>query len=53
MDQLWYDWLIKHIPKRIRKSIGGFKDEAISLFKTNTLRKTLYGRGKKLKESKT
>ena len=32
----WYDWLISYIPEPIRKSVGGFKDKIISIFKTNT-----------------
>ena len=32
----------------IRKSVGGFKDKAVSLFKTNALNQTVYGRGKKV-----
>ena len=42
----WYDWLINYIPEPIRKSLGGFKDKVISLFKTNTPKQTVYGRGK-------
>ena len=33
----WYDWLINYIPEPIRK-----------IFKTNTPKQTVYGRGKKL-----
>ena len=36
----WYDWLINCIPKPIRKSV--------SVFKTNTPEKTVYGRRHKL-----
>ena len=43
-----HDWLINHIPKSIRKSLGVFKDKIVSLFKTNTPKQTVYGRGKKL-----
>ena len=32
----WYDWMINYIPQSIRKSVGGFKDKVVSLFKTNT-----------------
>ena len=49
----WYDWLINYIPEPIRKSVGGFKDKMVSLFKTNTLKQTVYGRGKKLSKPKT
>ena len=48
----WYDWLINFIPESIRKSAGDFKDKAISLFKTNTPKQTVYGRGKKLSKPK-
>ena len=41
-----YDWLI-NIPKPI-KSVCSFKDKIVSLFKTNTPKQTVYGRGKKL-----
>ena len=43
----WYYWLMNYIPGHIRKSVGGFKDKIVSLFKTNTPRQTLYWRGKK------
>ena len=49
----WYDWLISFIPEPIRKSVGGFKDKIVSLFKTNTPKQTVYGRGKKLINPKT
>ena len=49
----WYDWLIDYIPEPIRKSIGGFKDKVIRLFKTNTRKQTVYGRGKKISKPKT
>ena len=49
----WYDWLINYIPELVRKSVGGFKDKIISLFKTNTPKQTVYGRGKKLSKPKT
>ena len=29
-------WLSNYIPEPIRKSVGGFKDKIVSLFKTNT-----------------
>ena len=44
----WYDWLINYIPEPIRKRLGGFKDQIVSLSKTNTPKQTVYGRGKKL-----
>ena len=49
----WYDWLIHYILEPIRKSVGGFKDKVISLFKTNTPEQTVYGKGKKLTKPKT
>ena len=32
----------------VRKSVGSFKDEIVSVFKTSTPKQTVYGRGKKL-----
>ena len=32
----WYHWLTNYIPDPIRKSVGGFKDKVVSLFKTNS-----------------
>ena len=29
----WYDWLINYIPVPMRKSVGGFEDKNVSLFK--------------------
>ena len=46
-------WLVNYIPEPIRKSVGGFKDKVISLFKTNTPKQIVYGRGKKLSKPKT
>ena len=43
----------KYVPEPIIKSAGAFKDKVISLFKTNTLKQTMYGRGKKLSKPKT
>ena len=48
----WYDWLFNYIPEPIRKSVGGFKDNMVSLFKTNTPKQTVYGRRKKLSKPK-
>ena len=44
-----------YFPEHIRKSVGGFKDSVISLFKTNTSKQRLYEREreKKLNKSKT
>ena len=44
--------MINYIPQPIRKSVDGFKDKVISLFKTNTPKQTVYGRGKKLSKPK-
>ena len=49
----WYDWLIKYIPEPIRNSAGGFKDKTVSLFKRNTTKQTMHGRGKKLRKPET
>ena len=43
-----YDWLINYIPKSLRKSVGDFKDKIVRVFKTNTPKKSVYGRRKKL-----
>ena len=43
-----YDQLINYIPKPLRKSVGGFKDKILRVFKTNTPKKSVYGRRKKL-----
>ena len=53
IKKTWYDLLINYIPEPIRKSLGGFKDKIVSLFKTNTPKQTMYGRGKKLSKPKT
>ena len=42
------DSLIDYIPQPTNKSVGGFKDKGVSLFKTNTPKQTLYRRGQKL-----
>ena len=49
----WYDWLINYIPEPVRKSVGGFKDKIVSLFKTNAPKQIVYGRKKKLSKPKT
>ena len=49
----WYHWLINYIPEPIRKTVGGFKDKIVSLFKTNTSKQTMYERGKILSKPKT
>ena len=48
----WYDWLINYFPEPIRKSVDGFKDKIVGLFKTNTHKQTVHGRGKKLSKPK-
>ena len=48
IKNICHDWLINHIPKSIRKSLVVFKDKIVSLFKTNTPKQSVYGRGKKL-----
>ena len=44
----WYDLLIDYIPEPIRNSVGGFKNKIVNLFKTNTPKQAVYGRGQKL-----
>ena len=48
IKKTWYDCLINYIPKPIWKRVGGLKDKIVSLFKRNTPKKKVYGRGKKL-----
>ena len=33
-------WLVNYFPEPIRKSVGGFKDTTISIFKTNIPKQT-------------
>ena len=40
---IWYNRLIDYIPESKRKSVSGFKDKGISLFRTNTPKQTVYG----------
>ena len=49
----WYDSLINYSPEPIRKSVDGFKDKTVSLFKTNIHKQTVHGRRKKLNKRKT
>ena len=49
----WYDWLINYIPEPVTKIVGDSKDKIVSLFKTNTLKQTVYGGRKKLSKGKT
>ena len=32
----WYYWLIEYISEPLRKTVGGFRDNVVSLFMTNT-----------------
>ena len=50
---IWYNWLISYIPEPIRKGVDRFKDEIVSIFKINTHKQTVYGRGKKRSKPKT
>ena len=50
IQNTWYNWLINYIPEPIRKR--GFKDKIANVFKTNTPKQTVYGRGKKLSKPK-
>ena len=36
-----YDWLINYITEPIRKSVGDFKDEIVSVSKTKTPKRTV------------
>ena len=48
----WYDWLINYIPEPIAKIVGGFKDKIVSLFITNTPKKSVYKKKMKKKQKK-
>ena len=48
----WYDWLINYIPEPIAKIVGGFKDKIVSLFITNTPKKSVYKKKMKKKKKK-
>ena len=56
----WHEWLISYIPESIRKCAGRLKDrilnaledKTVGLFKINTPKETLYGRGQKLSKSR-
>ena len=52
IQNTWYNWLINYIPEPIRKRASGFKDKIANVFKTNTPKQTVYGRGKKLNKPK-
>ena len=49
----WQDCLINYTSEPIRKSESDFKDQVVSIFKTNIPKQTMYGRGKKLSKPKT
>ena len=48
----WYDWLINYISEPIRKGAGAFQNKILSFFKTNTPKRTVCRRGKKLSKPK-
>ena len=48
----WYNWLINYIPEPIRKTVGGFRDKAVSLFKTNTPKKVHIWERRETKQTK-
>ena len=48
----WFDWLVNFVPVPIRKSVGGFEDNIVSLFKTNTPKQTVWER-KETMQTKT
>ena len=50
VESTWHDWLINYIPKPRRKSVSVLKDKFKSLFKTNTSKQAVYGRGQKLRK---
>ena len=47
-----YDWFIDYIPEPIRKSVGGFKNKVISLFKTNAPKNSSVWERKEIKKTK-
>ena len=49
----WYDQLINYIPDPIRKSFSGFKDQIVTLFKTNTPKQAVHERTMNLSKPKT
>ena len=46
-----HDWLINYIAEPIRKTLDGFKDKVVNIFKKSTpkdcSKQTVYDRGKK------
>ena len=47
IKNIWYDWWINYTATPMIKSVSVLKDKFISLYKTNTPKQTVYGRGKK------
>ena len=43
IKKTWYDWSINYIPEPIRRSVGGFKDKIVRLFRTSTSTKPCIG----------
>ena len=48
----WYDCFNNYFPEPIRKSVDGFKDKIVSLFKSNTPKQNMCRRGQKLSKLK-
>ena len=48
IKKIWYNWWINYTTKPLIKSVSVLKDKVMSLYKTNTPKQTVYGRGKKL-----
>ena len=48
IKKIWYNWWINYTNKPLIKSVSVLKDKVMSLYKTNTPKQTVYGRGKKL-----
>ena len=48
IKNIWYDWWINYTTKPLIKNVSVLKDKVMSLYKTNTPKQTVYGRGKKL-----
>ena len=42
----WYDWLINYIPELVRKSVSGFKDKVVNLFREIHINKQCMGEEK-------
>ena len=48
IKNIWYDWWINYTTKPLIKNVSVLKDKVMCLYKTNTPKQTVYGRGKKL-----